>query len=252
MADIANWDFFNRNVQSGLLEGRFLNAAFTLIAAGPPRLDALYTSGNLDGIAYHVGVLQSVGIGQSSQWMRVWEIGSQRSYFIRGRTAGQVALGRIMYHGPSLLRVLYAYSEGYTVTGTGSRGAKLFDKLFENDAQASLNLGGSGLKNAAFATHPGYENFWINLASDVFDQPVGLLFILRDSNNHTVGAFYVEYCNVQSHNWQTDAGGTILAENVSILYERIEPVKVDEVAIIADSTSIEDSIVGSTVIGSAI
>ena len=244
MADIANWNFFNRNVQSGLLEGRFLNAAFTLIAAGPPRLDSLYTSGDLDGIAYTVGVLQSVGIGQSSQWMRVWEIGSQRSYFLRGRTAGQLALGRIMYHGPSLLRVLYAYASGKT-----SGGSDMFSKLYENEAQSVLNLGAADLKNATFEQAPGYEDFWINLASDVFDQPVGLLFILRDSNNHTVGAFYVEYCNVQSHNWQTDAGGTILAENVSVLYERLEPVQVRSVAIIAPE--LLQVALGGTVIGSA-
>lgn len=245
MASLATWDFFNRNVQSGLLEGRFLNAAFTLIAAGPPRLDALYSSGNLEGIAYPVGVLQSVGLGQSSQLMRVWEIGSQRSYFIRGRTAGQLALGRLMYHGPSLLRVLYAYAEGKTKSGND-----LFQKLFENDAQTKLNLGASTLKGGKFEVPPGYENLWINLASDVFDQPVGILIILRDSNNHTYGAFYIEYCMVQNHNFQTDAGGTILAENVSLVYERIEPVKVDAVEIIADSTDIAAA-VGGTVIGSA-
>jgi hypothetical protein len=247
MAEFAEWDFFNRNVQSGLLEGRFLNAAFTLIAAGPPRLAALFdsTSQGLGGVAFPVGILQSIGIGQSSQLMRVWEIGSQRSYFIRGRTAGQISLGRIMYHGPSLLRVLYAYASGEDADGN-----ELFKKLYANDAQSQLNLGASTLKGNKFEVAPGYDNLWLNLASDVFDQPVGLLVIMRDSNNHTVGAFYVEYCHVQNHNWQTDAGGTILAENVSLVYERIEPVKVDAVAIIADRTNIAAA-VGGTVIGSA-
>ena len=248
MASLTNWDFFNRNVQSGLFEGRFLNAAFTLVAAGPPRLDALYDDdGDLDGIAYPVGILQSVGVGQSSQLMRVWEIGSQRSYFIRGRTAGQIALGRIMYHGPSLLRVLYAYASGKT----GST-ADLFDQLYENTYQANLNLGASDLKGAEFKIPPGYENLWINLASDVFDQPIGLLIMLKDSNADTYGAFYIEYCHVQNHNWQTDAGGTILAENCSLQYERIEPVKVEAVELIASSEQEGfAAIVGGDVIGSA-
>jgi hypothetical protein len=251
MASLANWDFFNRNVQSGLLEGRFLNAAFTLVAAGAPRLNAIESSeGSIGNIAYPVGILQSVGLGQSSQIMRVWEIGSQRSYFIRGRTAGQMALGRIMYHGPSLLRVLYAYAQGETRGGDA-----LFEALFgDGTAQTKLNLGaprgGSGGKGAKFEVPPGYENLWINLASDVFDQPIGLLIILRDSNNNTYGAFYVEYCMVQNHNFQTDAGGTILAENVSLVYERIEPVDVNAVTIIANSTDIA-GIVGGEVIGSA-
>lgn len=112
MADISQWDFFNRNVQSGLLEGRYMNAAFTLIAAGPPRLSAVLAPDQADteltNIAYPIGVVQSINLGVNSQVMRLWEIGSERSYFVRGRTVGQVALGRIMYHGPSLLRVLYA------------------------------------------------------------------------------------------------------------------------------------------------
>ena len=247
MASISNWDFFNRNVQSGLLEGRFLNAAFTLVAAGAPRLDALHTDGEVGDIAYPVGVLQSVGVGQSSQIMRVWEIGSQRSYFIRGRTAGQMALGRIMYHGPSLLRVLYAYASGEDASGEA-----LFQALYgTGTAQTKLNWGATGEgKNSQFEVPPGYENLWINLASDVFDQPIGMLIILRDSNNQTYGAFYVEYCMVQNHNFQTDAGGTILAENVSLVYERIEPVDVNAVAIIADSSDVA-GIVGGTVIGSA-
>ncbi len=56
---------------------------------------------------------------------------------------------------------------------------------------------------------------------------------------------------VQNHNFQTDAGGTILAENVSLVYERIEPVDVNAVAIIADATDVA-GIVGGTVIGSAV
>jgi hypothetical protein len=119
MATLSDWDFFNRNVQSGLLEGRYMNAAFTLVAAGPPRLAAVAgaTGSDIDlaadplDLAYPIGVLQSINLGVNSQIMRLWEIGSERSYFVRGRTVGQVALGRIMYHGPSLLKVLYAYMD---------------------------------------------------------------------------------------------------------------------------------------------
>jgi hypothetical protein len=247
---LENWNFFNRNVQSGLLEGRFLNAAFTLVAAGPPRLEGLFSDGSaaddLEGIAFPMGILQSIGLGQSSQVMRLWEIGSQRSYFIRGRTAGQMSLGRIMYHGPSLLRVLYAFA-------SGKAAGKDFKALYTNNAMASLNIGAGGTnggKNSTFEVAPGYENLWLNLASDIFDQPIGLLVLLRDSNNSTVGAFYVEYCMVQNHNWQTDAGGTILAENCSLVYERIEPVNVQAVELIASSEDIK-SLVGGSVIGSA-
>jgi len=248
MASISNWDFFNRNVQSGLLEGRFMNAAFTLVAAGPPRLSAILSPGgsegiNLGDIAYPVGVLQSMNIGQNSQIMRLWEIGSERSYFIRGRTVGQVGLGRVMYHGPSLLRVLYAYLKSET-------GTAKFDQLYVNDANAKLNTSGTAESKEKFVLPPGYQNLWIDLASDVFSQPIGLLFMLRDSNEDTVGAFYLEYCMITNHGLTTDAGGTILTENAALLYERIVPIDVQAVALIKDSTDVE-AIVGANVIGSA-
>jgi hypothetical protein len=257
MAKVNDWNFFDQNVQSGLLEGRFMNAAFTMLAAGPPRLSAVAGGQGqgeaLGDIAFPIGVLQSVNLSVNSQWMRLWEIGSERSYYVRGRTQGQVSLGRIMYHGPSLLKVLYAYLQ----TGFGS----VDDKLYANSANAHLNTSGQssvganvqGTKTdgtAGFKLPPGYDNIWMDLASDVFSQPIGLLLYMRDSNEDTVGAFYLEYCVITNYGWATDAGGTILTENAAILYERMVPIDIKAVSLIKNSTSIE-GIVGGTVIGSA-
>jgi hypothetical protein len=179
--------------------------------------------------------------------MRLFEIGSDRSYFIRGRTMGQIGIGRVMYHGPSLLRVLYAYlkSENGNVT---------FDQLYENRAQAVLNTSGAGDSTgqgkSEYQVTPGYDNFWIDMASDVFSQPVGLLVMMRDSNEDTYGAFYVEYVSVTNHGLQTDAGGTMLSENVSLMYERLVPVDVKGVALIKDANDLR-GIVGSNVVGIA-
>jgi hypothetical protein len=248
MATVSNWNFFNSNVQSGLLEGRYMNAAFTMLAAGPPRLSAIGTSvstadENLGNLAWPIGVLQSVNLGINSQWMRLWEIGSERSYFIRGRTVGQLSLGRIMYHGPNLLRSLYAYLDVDSTRGNG--------QLYSNSAQAKLNTTKTGTNGKnSFKVAPGYQNIWLELASDVFSQPVGLLLYMKDSNEDTVAAFYIEYCNVANFGWSTDAGGTVMSENASIMYERIVPIEMSGVPVIADSTSIEN-IVGDAVIGSA-
>ena len=244
MSSSSNWDFFNRNVQSGLLEGRYLSAAFTLIAAGPPRLEAISSGeGELGDIAWPIGVLQSFNIGQNAQVMRVWEIGSERSYFMNGRVAGQIGLGRIVYYGPSLLRALYAYMKSET-------GPVQFQQLYQNSAQMLLNTSGRPGGKVEYDISPGHENIWLNLASDVFSQPIGLLVYMRDSNKDTVGAFYVEDCHVANHGLALDAGGTILTENASLLYERLVPVNVQAVQLIKDSTDIQ-SIVGSTVVGSA-
>lgn len=251
MAKVNNWDFFNQNVQGGLLEGRFMNAAFTMIAAGPPRLGAISVSdpnavsGELGDIAYPIGILQSFNVSQSSQFMQLWEIGSERSYFVRGRTQGQVGLGRIMYHGPNLLRVLYAYLGSDNNDGFGA-----FSSLYDNNAKNLLNTKGTAQTKKRYALPPGYENLWMDLASDVFSQPVGLLLYLRDSNEDTVGAFYLEYCSITNHGFSTDAGGTILSEQASVLFERIVPIQLNVVDLIRDSASLGE-IIGSTIVGSA-
>ena len=249
MAKVNDWKFFQQNVQSGLLEGRYMNAAFTMVAAGPPRLsaaaaaDAGSVGEELGDIAYPIGILQSINLGINSQIMRLWEIGSERSYFIRGRTQGQVSLGRIMYHGPSLLKVLYAYLN----TGFNDAGD---DKLYANSANAFLNTKGVAGTKQNFVLPPGYENIWVDLSSDVFSQPIGLLIYFRDSNEDTVGAFYLEYCMIANYGLSTDAGGTILSEQCSVMYERIVPIDIKAVSLIKNSDSLE-SIIGGTIVGSA-
>ena len=111
-----NWDFHNHHVQEELLGGEFVSAETTLIAAGPPRLSDIAPSGDqtIDtqdegDMVFPIGVLENVGMSQSKQLQRIFEIGSSRSYFIPGRTIGSLTLGRVLYHGPSLLKVLYAH-----------------------------------------------------------------------------------------------------------------------------------------------
>jgi len=246
VANVSDWDFFNRNVQSGLLEGRFMNAAFTMVAAGPPRLAAVLTPGSEvedSDIAWPIGVIQNIGIGINANIMRLFEVGSMRSYYIRGRVVGQVTLGRIQYHGPNLLRALYAY------LGNDSPNFE-FDPLYTNNGAAALNTKGVAGTKQRYELPPGFENLWMDLQSDVFDQPMGLLLYLRDSNGDTVGAFYLEYCMVANYGWNTDASGTIITESTSVLYERMVPIDVQAVSLVKNSLDTEN-IIGASVIGSA-
>jgi len=249
MATLSNWDFFNRNVQSGMVEGRYINAAFTLLAAGPPRLAAAGVTGAStvqNNIAFPVGIIQNFNLGQNAQVMRLFEIGSERSYFVRGRTVGNLGLGRIMYHGPSLLRVLYAYLGSDT-------GNVQFEKLYENEYNKVLNTNeADNGKGNRYKSSPGSDNIWLNLASDVFSQPIGLMLLMRDSNNDTVGSFYFEHCHVVNHGFATDAGGTVISENAAITYDRMVPVDVSTVALVKDADSIVGSVIDGAAVGSAV
>ena len=80
---------------------------------------------------------------------------------------------------------------------------------------------------------PGFENFYINLASDLFSQPIGLLTVIKDSNQNTYGAFYAESCYVPSHNFSTDSQGVVMQESVGVQFETIIPVATRQLQLIA-------------------
>jgi len=231
MATLSEWSPYDQYVQGGMVDGRYMNAAYTLIAAGPPRLAnvggpsflaAALSAGSDSGdqIAYPVGVVQSFQLGNSMQLNRFFEIGSERSYFIPGRVVGSLSLSRIMYHGPSLLRVLWAYYQDLVPP-------TLVDPVFPNVGAATV------ANPHDVIIPPGYENIFLNLASDLFKQPIGLLVMLKDSNEDTLAAMYFESCYVPQHSLSTDAMGTVLQEGVGIQFERMIPIATKVVGLIS-------------------
>jgi len=230
MAKLSNWQPYDRYVQSGLVDGQFLNASFTMIAAGPPRLaniGALSFAANVgtgtgaDDIVFPIGIVQNFNLSHNRQFNRIWEIGSERSFFISGRTVGQLGLSRILYHGPSLLRVLYAYYQD------------LFPPTLIPSVIGANNVGALTVANAHNVKIPaGFENMYLNLASDLFNQPIGLMAYFRDSNEDTVGSIYMESCYIPNHTIATDAQGTIIQENVGVQFERAVPVAVSALALV--------------------
>ena len=227
MGRFQDWKPYENWVQGGLVDGKWVSGMLTMVAAGPPRLSDIggdtQLSAALDStgadVVYPIGCVQNVNHSQNKTFMRIWELGSDRSYFIGGRTVGNLALSRVFYHGPSLLRVLYAYYQDST-------GPVTVDYVFPNGA----------IENTAnphdVRVPPGYENFFLNLASDLFNQPIGLLLYVRDSALDIMGALYLESVVVPNHTWATDAQGTIVQETAALQYERVIPVQVDAVALV--------------------
>jgi hypothetical protein len=236
-SSFSDWSPYEKYVQDGMVDGKFLNAGFTLLCAGPPRLAALgggstatgtaalgtaLTTGGgaaADQLVYPIGVIQNVNLSHNRQFNRIFEVGSERSYFISGRTIGQLAISRILYHGPSLLRVLMAYY-------SDKIGATTLPALFPN-------AGVEALANPHdVIIPPGYDYLFLNLASDLFNQPMGLLMYVRDSNQETYGAVYLEGCYIPNHTWATDAQGVLIQESAAIQFERAVPVSVTNLTIV--------------------
>jgi hypothetical protein len=214
-----------------MVDGAYANAGCTLLAAGPPRIAniggaaafAQAVSGGgqaANQIVFPIGIVQNYNMSNTRQFSRIFEIGSERSYFIGGRTVGQIGLSRIYYHGASLLRVLYAYYQDLippTVVGP----------MFPNaGAQAQSNP-------HDVIIPPGYENIYFNLASDLFAQPIGMMMYMRDVNQDALGAVYFEACYIPNHSLQTDSQGVLIQESVAVQFERLVPVAISALQLIS-------------------
>jgi hypothetical protein len=227
-ASITDWKPYTQKVDnSARSEGKFMSGAFTLLAAGPPRLSSLGGAGASAALlatqksnwALPIGIVQSFNLSHSRSFARFWELGSERSYFIAGRTVAQAGFGRVLYNGPSLLRMMYAFYKDILPPTTIDIVPGI-DDLFSNVAnQHDVKI------------PPGFENIYLNLASDLFSQPCGLLVYMKDSDENTMGAVYLEETYIPSHSIATDAQGVVIQEQVALQPERVVPVAVNSVAL---------------------
>lgn len=229
----TNWSFSASPVYTDGKEGQFVSAETTLVASGPPRLSQM-TGSQGTGSVYPLGLIENIAIQQSKQLQRVFEIGSARSYFIPGRVVGNFSIGRVFYHGPSLLKAMYAYypvdkaGTAETPTDPGST-TKEGANTMPNPGNVLIeipSLSGSayGLYNNAVA--PGADYFWLNLASDMFNQPTGMALFFKDAGGDSVGAMYLESCFIQGHQISISAGALMLMEGASAQFDRIVPTSV--------------------------
>lgn len=233
--NFSDWSPYTNYVQAGMVDGAYANAGFTMLAAGPPRIaniggaaafaQAISGTGQAaNQIVLPIGIVQNFQLSHTRQFNRIFEIGSERSYFITGRTVGQLGLGRIYYHGASLLRLLYAYYQDLLPP-------TVVPAMFLNAGAASV----SNPHNVVIP--PGYENIYLNLASDLFTQPIGILMYIRDINQDALGAVYFEACYLPNHTWATDAQGVLIQESVAVQFERAVPVAISALTLISSATN---------------
>lgn len=219
VAHLRDWEFRDFHVQEDIPGSEFINAASTLIAAGPPRFrdavgDQVSTGSGRDTVktfVFPIGIIEALSVSQARQLQRLFEIGSKRSYFVPGRTVGQVSITRTLFDGPSLMRALMAYFPERLI---GRFDAKT---LLVSKAQIKM----PDVRNA-----PGFGDFFINLDSEVFDNPFGIFIAHKDSGGANFGGVYLENAYLNSHQVSVSATSTLIAEGVTIQYDRMVPVRV--------------------------
>ena len=250
---ISQWRPYSAHVQPGLREGNYVNGQFVLLCAGPPFFAQVgLPTGAEDALTaptllYPIGLAQNISMSQNRSWSRIFEIGSNRSYFVAGRSVGQLSFGRILYHGHSLLRCLYAY---YDTQGEANEGAYAVTPLFPGATGVTpfLKTGDGNYISAdqkSIMIPPGYGNIFMTLASDLFEQPMGLLLLIQDNAGNNVAATYLENCRIPQHSMAVDAMGLLIQESVGVQYERMQPVELFQLQLVdqfnrSDDPSVPD------------
>ena len=238
MPSLSDWSPYKTHVQGGLREGNFLNGQFILLCAGPPFFSQLGIGASQEDaentLVYPIGLTQNIALSQNKAISRIFEIGSDRSYFIGGRSVGQLSLGRVVYHGPSLLRAMYAYYNTTTDTTAGSYPIQSLTTAFGGGTTPFAVGAGNQVSGSLkpIQIPPGYDNMFLNLASDLFSQPMGLMLMFKDNNMNTIASVYLDQCYIPQHSLAVDSQGLIIQESIGVQYEKMVPIKLSQLSLI--------------------
>lgn len=218
----------NRNTRAG----SHLSSAYLTMSFGPPKL--IVDSGvGIKGIT--VGLVQDLSVFQQRQVARFMEIGNKEQWLVTSKTRNSLQLRRVLYDGPTLLKyVAYALMDGgddpWKMRGTESIGADHDLTQGASNVKYEMLMERLGYPEDKYpsAESPGVGDFWINLASELFSHPIGILLSLKQKlptgKLSTYGAVYLENCLISSHIFQVMAENRFLSEAVSIEFTNAIPI----------------------------
>ena len=235
MSSFLNWRFANENVQTELTVGENVSSESTLILAGPSRLSMLSDTGDGGFLASSnslipLGILQNFSMVQNQPVNRIFEVGSKRPYLVPGRSVANFNIARILFYGPSLIRLLYALAPERLVgsfgtplnvdpdsSGQGVAELPAYDALFpQGDLSGIPGYGGNDNENN--------RDFYINLTSELFSVPFGMCVLFKSAQDQPYGATYLEDCYIESHQVGIDSNSVVMVETVSGQFSSNRPV----------------------------
>jgi hypothetical protein len=219
-----NWDWESKHVSQSFLNSQgviqntsvadIIDSGTVLIAAGPADLDAAML-GPPGGIRIvPLGLVESASIQQSRQLSTIFELGSKLRYMVPGRNVIGMMINRVLFDGDNLLKVLYGGEVLQDGANTKNKIVQFTSDRRPNEAEVKkqlFSLIGSG--------HMG-----MNLGSGFFNQPFGLAFYFKDSQNDLISEMYYEGCQISTHSFALSAGANVLAESVSLECVRARPI----------------------------
>jgi len=175
----------------------------SLLVVGPPRLRYATEDG-----FYVVGFANNFQYNETSQVQPLKALGSRRHLFSRTNNPVTGSIGRMIFYGPNLYRALYA--------------------------QIDVNAAKGGAKdNTKFSANNDVDDSWYaNLEEDLYRIPIGIGIIYRapkngnsDSPMLSIGADYIESCQLQNRSIGLQSGQSLVMEQVSFMGDRVIPWK---------------------------
>ena len=231
--DINDWNFQDLHVPSfftqvgsgdlpiqkkSLSVGDIVESGSVLIAAGPADLDSALDEADGEAEAIRIqpiGLIESASVNLSKPLSRIFEIGSKQCYIIPGKTVGSIALSRVFFDGPSIMKALYA-GEVAKDAASNTR------KYVQWRSNPKKDQDGTVLWEEYANISSG--DLAMNLQSAFFDHPMGIAMYFRDQENDTVGQTYFEGCRIGAYNFGIQANMNVLTEGVSLDFEKCRPI----------------------------
>ncbi len=212
----TSWDW-KGNYISNLLDGQDGNERFsqlsatpdtTAMFAGPARFSALSGNGGPASLL-PIGLTDGLGLSQSAQLQPLYEIGSNRTFFTRGKTMNSVQFSRMLADQKNIIATLMANAKP--------------DGLVLND-QGTKAPGAQGESS----------NIMLNLDSEFTNIPFGLMLVFKTrggygvtgQRGHVLAAVYLEYCMFANFSLQVSSGAPVIMENIAVQFDRVVPVAI--------------------------
>lgn len=172
----------------------------SLILAGPPTVD----EGFVQSLS-PLGLVTNINFNSDVGLRPIWEIGTNKTYFSRGKATHQMQIGAMVANKPSLMKLMTRQSPQDSST----------------QWQKDMSTG----------------QFWANLDTETMSKPFGILLIFKTKGGATsynglgstgdlVGSIYLENCNIANFSWNLGAQEVVMQENVTIMFDRAVSVDI--------------------------
>lgn len=171
----------------------------TILYAGPARFSAI-DAGNPTSLI-PIGLADQINFSSQPQLARLYEIGSNRAFFTRGKTISQMGFQKMLADQANILKVLTdaAYRNSMNIDATSAPGADLNPNVF------------------------------LNMDSEYFSVPFGIMMVFKtrggqEGNGKVLAAVYLEYCMFSSFNFGIGSTSPVIVEGVQIEFDRPVPI----------------------------